>query len=233
MSASYLTALHQYLRRSRFATATDTYPPQPKRYPRMRQIALGAPPNSAASFIEALRMRASADAFKASPLPFGSLSLVFASLRMHRGSHRPYPSGGSLFPIETYLCVENVESLDRGVYHYRPDTHALEFLWPSEPGVAYGALIPNETLRDAGAFVVCTAHWERSTPTYKDFAFELALIESGHLGQNILLAAAVSGIAARPLGGFVDEAMTALLDIDDSYEQPVYVIALGTEAHTP
>jgi Nitroreductase family len=39
--------------------------------------------------------------------------------------HRPYPSGGGLYPVDTYIAVYNVESIPRGIYYYNPKSHSL------------------------------------------------------------------------------------------------------------
>jgi SagB-type dehydrogenase family enzyme len=41
---------------------------------------------------------------------------------------RATPSAGGLFPIETYLVINNVENIATGIYHYKVKEHALEKL---------------------------------------------------------------------------------------------------------
>ena len=41
---------------------------------------------------------------------------------------RTAPSAGGLYPIETYLVVRAVDTLDAGVYHFRPHKFDLELL---------------------------------------------------------------------------------------------------------
>lgn len=38
------------------------------------------------------------------------------------------PSAGCLFPIETYLVINNVKNLALGIYHYKVKEHALQKL---------------------------------------------------------------------------------------------------------
>ncbi len=73
--------------------------------------------------------------------------------------------------------------------------------------------------------MVFTSVWGRSTPKYGEHAYSLALLEAGHMSQNALLVAHALGISARPLGGYFDDELTALLDIEPDREQPVHVIA--------
>ena len=39
---------------------------------------------------------------------------------------RPVPSGGARHPFETYFFANNVEGLDKGIYHYLPHEHIGE-----------------------------------------------------------------------------------------------------------
>jgi len=66
----------------------------------------------------------------------------------------------------------------------------------------------------------------RTTVKYSERGYRFTLIESGHLAQNILLLSASIGKRACPLGGFRDQAIIDLLDLDDS-ELPLYAISIG------
>ena len=39
---------------------------------------------------------------------------------------RTAPSGGALYPIETYLSIHRVEGIDPGLYHFDPELFMLE-----------------------------------------------------------------------------------------------------------
>jgi hypothetical protein len=47
------------------------------------------------------------------------------------------------------------------------------------------------------------------------------------MAQNVLLVATAISVFARPLAGFDDEKVAALLDLDTRIEQPLYAVLLG------
>ena len=51
-----------------------------------------------------------------------------------KSEFRTVPSAGALYPIETYLIVNNVEDLECGVYHYSIQDHSLELIMDGEYG---------------------------------------------------------------------------------------------------
>ncbi|HTR18618.1 MAG TPA: SagB/ThcOx family dehydrogenase [Candidatus Paceibacterota bacterium] len=161
------------------------------------------------------------------PLSTDDLGAVFSGLRRHDGSvRRRYPSGGALFPIETYIVSRGIEGAGSGVFHYHPTEHALERLWDVPTDFSMSDLVRAPEAPAASSIVLFTSVWERSSAKYGDFAYMLALLEAGHLSENILLAASACEIGARPVIGFSDEVALSLLDIDERLEQPVLSIIL-------
>ena len=48
---------------------------------------------------------------------------------------RPFPSGGAIHELEFYLAVRTCDGLDKGLYHYRGNEHALSCLPAAEGDV--------------------------------------------------------------------------------------------------
>ena len=145
-------------------------------------------------------------------------------------SLRAVPSGGALYPLELYVVSHRVEALEPALYHYEPLRHVLELLRPLEsPAEAELSPYP-EPLVESAAVVAMTAMFWRSRFKYGARAYRFALMEAGHVGQNLLLAAAALGLDAVPLGGFFDREVDAFLGVDGIYEASLYLVPLGYPA---
>jgi SagB-type dehydrogenase family enzyme len=145
---------------------------------------------------------------------------------------RPVPSGGGLYPLELYLVVRAVDGLVPGVYHYVAAAHALERLRDvalPERFVTY--LFMNQAyFAEAALVAVLTAMPERSLWRYGERGYRYLLLEAGHVGQNLNLAAAALGLGTCNAGGFFDDELAGLLRADVEREVPLYAVAVGHPA---
>lgn len=140
---------------------------------------------------------------------------------------RAWPSGGALYPIETYVVpLENTE-LNQAVYHYQPQQHVLTHVAPSPKERELNRLVYAEGLWDnAGALLVLTAEFTRTQIKYGERGYRFVLLDAGHLAQNILLMCEDLRLAAIPLGGFDDDGLAAAMHLTEE-ESPLYAILIG------
>jgi SagB-type dehydrogenase family enzyme len=61
--------------------------------------------------------------------------------------------------------------------------------------------------------------------------YRFALLEAGHVGQNILLVATALGLGAVPLGGYYDRLTDHFLGLDSVNESTLYTFAVGRPLH--
>lgn len=184
---------------------------------------------------EALRARVSCRRFRPDPVPLDRLGrLLSAGYGVAQRSgpvmqDRPVPSGGGLYPLELSLLVRAVDGLEPGVYHYVPAAHGLEQVRAVElPQVFLGYLFMGQPwVAEAALIVVISFAGGRSLPKYGDRGYRYALLEAGHLMQNLNLAAAGLGLGVVNLGGFYDDELASLAGIDIEQEIPLYCAALG------
>ncbi len=230
----FIAKLHAHLQTSARTQAYEKSPMRHKEYPRFPRHALPEPDFAQTSFADVLFGRSSARPFSPGTISKDALASALRSVGM-RGKHdlRTYPSGGGLFPIETYVLAFAVEGLPRRVFHYHPTAHALEEMWDLDTHTPLSFLSSKEdhpagNLTDIAALIVLTSAWQRTTQKYGDFGYPLALLEAGHMGQNMLLAAHATHLAARPFGRIKGEALSSLLDLDPNHEQSVYTIGLSS-----
>ena len=60
--------------------------------------------------------------------------------------------------------------------------------------------------------------------------WSVAVLEAGHVAQNVVLAATVLGLTVLPLGGFYDRRLDALVGADGLAEASLYALVLGGSA---
>jgi SagB-type dehydrogenase family enzyme len=140
---------------------------------------------------------------------------------------RSVPSGGALYPLDLYVAASAVTGLEKRLHHFDPLRSCLEVLGRADRS-QLGTLTPYpELVAAASAVVFVTATFWRSRFKYGQRGYRFALLESGHVAQNVLLAATALGLASVPLGGFFDRQVNELLGVDGLHEAALYVIPVG------
>jgi SagB-type dehydrogenase family enzyme len=145
-------------------------------------------------------------------------------------SLRAVPSGGALYPLELYAAVLRIGGLEPGLYHFDPPHRGLEALRPRLVADELAGLSTYpEVVSSCAVLVFVAAIFGRTRFKYGARGYRFALLESGHIAQNALLAATALGIAAVPLGAFYDRRTDAFLGLDGVNESTLYAIAFGSE----
>jgi SagB-type dehydrogenase family enzyme len=141
---------------------------------------------------------------------------------------RAAPSAGALYAGEIYLVAERVRDLEPGVYYYAVLEHALVPLrtGPAIEGVVEALEQPSQ-LAGAAAAIVLTNVFARYAQRYANRGYRYALIDSGHIGANLRLAAHAAGMADTSPARFQDDALNHLLGVDGGEEAACAVHGLG------
>ena len=109
------------------------------------------------------------------------------------------PSGGARNPYEAYLYLRAVAGLEPGFYHYAAIYHTLRRLKTEEAPLPSELLGNQQWADEMPCIVFLCAHFERPMWKYNDAnAYRVVLMEAGHIGQNIMLAATRRGLSACP-----------------------------------
>ncbi len=134
---------------------------------------------------------------------------------------RTAPSAGGLYPLELHL-------LTPGAYrHYLPQEHRVELLADEDlRPQASAAALHQPAVRTAALTIVITAVYARTVRKYGTRGRRYVQLEAGHAAQNVLLQAAVLGLAAVPIGAFDDRRLAQALGLP-SDRAPLYIIAVG------
>jgi SagB-type dehydrogenase family enzyme len=209
-----------------------------KTYPSKRQIQLPHQfQNQTLPLIEVLRIRNSIRSYSPKALHTADLAfLLWASTGIQRKHYnqefRTAPSAGALYPIETYLVVNNVEGLEKGLYHYNIQAHTLEELKIGALGkdLSHGAL-EQEMCQEAQVVFIWTAIFERAKWKYKQRAYRYVYLDAGHIAQNLALSATSIGLGSCQIGAIFDDEINTILDVDGIEESTIYLSTVGYPKH--
>ncbi len=183
------------------------------------------------SLEETVETRRSVRDYSDEPLSREELSrLLHAAqgITEHRWGLRAAPSAGALYPIEVYAVVHDVTGLEPGVYHYAVEEHGLELLQAGDFRAAMvRAGVGQAFLGQAGVCFVLSAIFQRTRWKYRERTYRYVLLEAGHIGQNLYLAATSMGLGDCAVGAFLDDDLNDLLGLDGKEEAALYVITVG------
>jgi SagB-type dehydrogenase family enzyme len=205
-----------------------------KHYPSALKLEL-SPPETAggARLWDAVRKRRSIRNYRNQPLSEAHLSqLLWATqgiTRQEMGfAFRSAPSAGALYPVETYVAVHSVESIDAGIYHYGIQKHELELLNKGDfrDAVARAAL-DQDMAYSASIVFIWTALFQRSKWKYGQRAYRYIYIDAGHIAQNLALTAVSLGLGSCQIAALYDDEVNSLLGIDGIKESVLYMSSVG------
>jgi SagB-type dehydrogenase family enzyme len=158
--------------------------------------------------------------------------LLAAALGPDAASGRhPYPSAGGLHAVSVLCLLADVADADPEVCRFDGETGRLTRLagpsgrLPARPGTR----LLRTTQVDPGsvqAVVVLVADLAEIGARYGERAYRYALLEAGHMAQNVVLACSLVGLAVCPIGGIDDFRGPELLGVTARTDLCLYGIAI-------
>lgn len=151
---------------------------------------------------------------------------------------RTVPCGGARHEFECYMLVQNVEGLEDGSYHYLPMEHRLELLNSKANLEAAHEMsfrdIISATLNGQiwGAksnivfyysMVAYRAEWR-----YGIRAHRVALIDAGHITENLYIACSSAHIGTCAIGAVNSALCDKIFELDGEEEFAFYAATCGT-----
>jgi len=142
---------------------------------------------------------------------------------------RPVPSGGARHPFETYIAVNNVEELKKGLYRYLALTHQLLFLY--EEGDVSSKIVEGTLGQKFAGTAAANFIWScipyRGEWRYDVAAHKTMLLDAGHLCQNLYLACESIGYGTCAIAAYDQEKMDKMIDVDGKDEFVIYMAPVG------
>lgn len=188
-------------------------------------------------FLHVINSRASRRVYTQEPMSLLQLSFLLwccQGVKALRGRSyatlRTVPSGGARHPFECYLALQRVERLADGLYHYLPLTHALEFLGARDdlPEFITNSLSGQAWAAKANAVFYFSCVFYRAEWRYGIWAHAPVLMDSGHVTENLYLAATSLGLGGCAIAAVDPAASNAAFSLDGLEETVFYAMPVGT-----
>ncbi len=190
-------------------------------------------PTSQLTIVAALLARRSSRRFTSDSLSLQELSLLLHCTQGIRrttrtASYRTVPSAGARHSFETYLYIDRVQGLDKGVYRYLPDRNQVILQAACRQGMEtelnQGLL---DQLYGAAVCFIWTAIPYRMEWRYSWASAKLVAIDAGHLCENLYLAVEAIGAGTCAIAAYDQTRMDNFLGVDGNDEFTVYAAPVG------
>ena len=151
-------------------------------------------------------------------------------IRNEKGQ-RKYPSGGALYPIDIYVSLNTFaidnEQLVAGNYRYDATTSKLQLI--NEQSM-FSVKALNQVFVPKAAGLICLVFdLDKVKPKYGEFGYKLALLEAGHIAQNLLLVMESLSLTGIPLQFYYEDILNDVLALTSEEASVCYAIEFGTK----
>ena len=143
-------------------------------------------------------------------------------------SFRACPSAGALYPLEIYFYSSPHNEIKPGIYHYNPITNVISFIREGNFNNKIAeAVIYESVIKNAALILFITSVFDRSIFKYNNRGYRFALMEAGHLVQNVDLICTAMKLALVNIGGFYDREVDHFLGLDGINHSTIYMVSVG------
>lgn len=187
--------------------------------------------------LDVIRRRRSSRNFTSDPVPLEKFAAICwgcsgisgsAQISGREVSLRTVPSAGARYPCNIHVIVRSVEELEGGVYYYDPLDHCvIRHRQDISSTVFHDIFLGQKVAVSSNLVIVITTSVSRSRHKYGERGYRYALLEAGHIGQNISLLAEYFGLSACGIGGYCDQTLQSECGISRNSERIVYPICVG------
>ena len=188
-------------------------------------------------FLEIVNMRKSSRIYTDGSISLEQLSYLLwctQGVKSVRGRSyatiRTVPSGGARHPFECYMAVRNVEGLEKGLYHYLPMTHEVEYLGCPDDLESFisDSLCGQSWAVKASVVFYYSCVFYRAEWRYGIYAHAPVLMDSGHVTENLYLATASIGLGGCAIAAVEPGTANAAFTLDGVEETVFYAMPVGT-----
>ncbi len=207
--------------------------PKPyKKYPLAEKIKLNSPKEISILY-KLLKERKSVRNFLDKNISLDQLSYILwaaSGIRKEEFGYnfRTAPSAGALYPIETYVIINRVHDIKKGVYHYSIENHMLDEIKLGDFSKDISdAALGQSMCEDAAVVFVWSAIFNRMKWKYGQRAYRYIYLDCGHIAQNLALAATSINLGSCQIGALFDDKVNKIIEVDGKKESVIYLSVLG------
>ena len=142
---------------------------------------------------------------------------------------RTVPSAGCRHPFETFLSINRVESLDKGLYRYSAINHQLVALRLDETfnvELTNACMGQRQVATSAVTFIWAAVPY-RTVWRYSERSYRYIYLDAGHVCQNLHLAAESINCGICAIGAYDDDEADALMGFNPPEMFVIYLASLG------
>lgn len=187
------------------------------------------------SLREAIEARKSIRAYKDSELTLEELSyLLWCTQGVKRiikeaATLRNVPSAGARNAFETYLLINRVQGLSKGLYRYIALEHKLVEV-NVEQGIddkVVEACLGQYFIKNSAVTFIWTAVPYRMNWRYGERGYRYLHLDAGHVCQNLYLAGVNIDCGVCAVAAFNDDELNTVLNIDGKEQFAIYIGTVG------
>ena len=189
------------------------------------------------SILSTIKNRGSGRAITDAPLPASTLATLLRHSNAVIGSaqtpdgafyRRAAANSGDLGSVEIFPVVLNVQGIQPGIYHFDSVQHDLAEVRSGNFGAWLREFVLFQAeLSSAAVALVLTAAVGRLQTKYGIRGYRFALLDVGHVSQNIYLVGTALGIQVCASAGFIDDEVDQALGLDGLDTASMLVLLLG------
>lgn len=146
---------------------------------------------------------------------------------------RPVATGGCIPSYETYLAINNVSGVEKGIWKYLPLSHQLLHVKNVENlSMRISDTFTNPSQNQSYAskaavvfFWVCRPYYGEWR--YKETSHKIMLIDLGHISHQLYLATEAIGCGCCAIGGYFQNKADELIGVDGENEFTVLCASVG------
>ena len=183
------------------------------------------------SLMESIQLRKSTRQYKNQALSFDELSyLVINTCKIHKIGKNwtmgVIPTPGATKSLETYLYIDNVENLEKGLYHYNGRDGRL-YMINCDVDINLVNKALNNQFRGAQVVFFWTTTPIRTEYKYSFTAHKMISMEAGHACQNLYLNSTCLDLGMVAIGAYSQLDCDKLLGVDGENEFSIYIATVG------